>query len=101
MPRKPSLHNVERQALAKALVKRFPKHVVAKMIGMDLAGLTHLLRYEFKSTLPSEASIRLGQALGAIFEASIEAGQRAMAQALREAADALDRGAVPIADRDL
>lgn len=101
MPRNVTRQNVERQALARALRRSFSDEAVAKMLGIAPAAVRNLCEYQFKTALPEYAAQALESSVGAIFATALEAGERAVIQALREAADALERGQQKAKDPEL
>lgn len=102
MARKDSTRlNLQRQALACALLKSFSTEGVGKLLGMKPHQVTTLVAYRFKSAQPDHVAQELSSAVGAIFESALAAGERAVIQALREAADALERGQQAKLDKEL
>jgi hypothetical protein len=85
-------YNRERQLLARALRRHFSEEAVAQMMGMPYSGVRHLCRHEFKIPLPSASSQGIEKTVGDIFSIALDAGNKAVVKALREAADALERG---------
>lgn len=94
-------YNADRQVLAKALRTTFSDETIGKMLGIPPCAVRHLCAHEFKGRRPSITDAALANVVGTIFKQANAAGERAIAQALREAADALERGAPEIKDRDL
>ena len=101
MPRKASRHNVERQALARALRRTFSDEAVGKMLGMPPRAVRNLCEWDFKTAVPEHAAQKLSTAVGTIFADALAAGERAVIKALREAADALERGQQAAKDSEL
>ncbi len=61
-------------------------------MGMDGKAVRTLATYNFKTKVPEHAAQVLAESVGAIFSEALDAGSRATITALREAADALERG---------
>lgn len=85
-------YNRERQALAKALSRHFDDEAVGQMMGMPRSAVRHLCNHHFKGRVPSHSAQGIEKTVGDIFAIALDAGNRAVVKALREAADALERG---------
>jgi hypothetical protein len=99
---KPRNYPIETVAIARALhAKNFSRPAIGRILRLKPTVVRHLTDYDPKNDAPSAEQEFLADYVATSLEAARLAGHRAIATALREAADAIERGSLPIPDKDL